>query len=123
MEVYQVTQYAMVIDLQKCVGCAACGIACKNENNVPDGIFWAHYIKETTGKFPNVKYQFIPTLCNHCKNAPGVAACPVTPKVMYKSENGATLHDVDRCIGCRRCEAACPYKVIPFNGEEAHQNW
>lgn len=117
------TQYAMVIDLEKCVGCAACVIACKNENNIPDGIFWAHYTKETVGKFPDVKYNFIPTLCNHCTNAPCVIVCPVDPKVVHKAENGMTLHDVDRCIGCRRCERACPYHVISFNGEEPHQNW
>jgi len=118
-----VTQYAMVVDLQKCTGCGACSFACKIENNVPNGMYHSHYIKGLTGKFPNVKYSFIPTLCNHCSNAACVAACPVDPKVMHKDENGMTLHDVARCIGCRSCEKACPYGVISFNGEEPHQFW
>lgn len=63
------TKYGMVIDLHKCVGCAGCSIACKNENNVDTGMFWAHYFHETKGSFPNVNYKYVPTLCNHCEDA------------------------------------------------------
>jgi Fe-S-cluster-containing dehydrogenase component len=115
--------YAMVIDLHRCTGCGACAIGCKKENNTPDGIFWAHYIHETVGAFPAVKYTYIPTLCNHCENAPCVEACPVDPKAMYKEENGLTLHNVERCIGCRACENNCPYGVISFNDQEPHPFW
>jgi molybdopterin-containing oxidoreductase family iron-sulfur binding subunit len=55
-------KYAMVIDLQSCVGCGACSIACKNENNLPEGIFWSSKISETSGTFPNVRYHYMPTL-------------------------------------------------------------
>lgn len=112
------TQYAMVIDLHRCSGCAACSIACKIENNVPDGIFWSHYTQITTGKFPDVKLQFITTLCNHCTNAPCVATCPTSPKSMYKAENGMTLYHHETCISCRQCERACPYGEISYNGED-----
>lgn len=116
-------RYGMVIDLQKCTGCGGCSIACKGENNVPDGIFWSHYITKTEGKYPNVKFTYTPTLCNHCTKAACVAACPVDPKVMHKNSKGLTLHDADRCIGCRSCEKTCPYGVIFFNGGEVHSNW
>lgn len=115
--------YAMVIDLHRCTGCGACAIGCKKENNTPEGIFWAHYTHETVGTFPNVKYTYLPTLCNHCQNAPCVEACPVDPKAMYNAENGLTLHSIERCIGCRRCENACPYGVIYYNAEEPHAFW
>ncbi|WP_245741953.1 4Fe-4S dicluster domain-containing protein [Anaerobacillus arseniciselenatis] len=114
--------YAMTIDLQSCIGCAACSVACKNENNTDTGMNWSHHIHTTTGTFPNVKYEYIPTLCNHCDNAPCVKACPV--KAMYKDdENGLTLHNADKCIGCKACMASCPYGVISYNKKDPHQYW
>jgi molybdopterin-containing oxidoreductase family iron-sulfur binding subunit len=114
-------KYAMVIDLQKCVGCGACALACKNENNVQQEIYWAHYIKETEGKFPNVRYNYVPTLCNHCTKAPCVLVCPT--QAMHKQEDNITMHDHEKCIGCRYCMIACPYGVIYFNDREAHHFW
>jgi molybdopterin-containing oxidoreductase family iron-sulfur binding subunit len=111
----------MVIDQQRCVGCGGCIIACKNENNLPEGISWSNKITETSGTFPNVRYHYIPTLCNHCKNAPCVRGCPT--KAMYKMENGITMHDPDKCIGCKYCMFNCPYGVIYFNWEKPHGFW
>jgi molybdopterin-containing oxidoreductase family iron-sulfur binding subunit len=103
-------KYAMVIDLQKCVACGGCAVACKNENNVQQEIYWAHYVKETVGKFPNVRYHYVPTLCNHCTKAPCVQVCPT--EAMHKQDDNITMHDHDKCIGCRYCMIACPYGVI-----------
>ncbi|MGC5328974.1 4Fe-4S dicluster domain-containing protein [Brevibacillus sp. SYSU BS000544] len=114
-------RYGMVIDLHKCAGCGACAITCKNENNVDQGIFWSHHIKQTTGTFPNVNYEYIPTLCNHCDNAACVKACPTT--AMHKDENRLTLHDPEKCIGCKSCMQACPYGVISYNSREPHAKW
>lgn len=114
-------RYAMVIDLQRCVGCGACSIACRNENNVPDGIYWSNKITETSGTFPNVRFHYLPTLCNHCDNAPCVRGCPT--KAMHKLDNGITMHDPDKCIGCKYCEFNCPYGVIYFNWKKPHAFW
>ncbi|SDC00107.1 MULTISPECIES: 4Fe-4S dicluster domain-containing protein [unclassified Candidatus Frackibacter] len=116
-------KYVMVIDLHKCAGCGACVISCKNENNVQEGFYWGHYTHKTVGKFPNVSYEFIPTLCNHCDNAPCVEVCPVG--AMHKDEDGTglTLHDPDKCIGCKRCQKADPYGVINYNKTKAHPFW
>lgn len=132
-------RYGMVIDLQKCVGCGACAIACKTENNTQDRakgqtFNWADFIMKEEGKFPNVKFTAMPVLCNHCTDAPCVTACPVTPKAMFKTKEGITMHNDERCIGCRRCQRACPYSsedveknkaaysVISFNdfSDEVH---
>jgi Fe-S-cluster-containing dehydrogenase component len=110
------TQYAMVIDLRKCVGCGACALACKTENNTAlrnngQTHNWADFIHETTGVFPDTKYRTLPVLCNHCSNAPCVEACPVEPKAMFKTPEGITMHNDERCIGCRACQDACPYSM------------
>jgi Fe-S-cluster-containing dehydrogenase component len=113
---------AMVIDLQKCVGCGACGIACKTENNTQNrkngqSYNWADFIFKTTGKFPNVNFAAYPVLCNHCTNAACVDACPVTPKAMFKTKDGITMHNDERCIGCRQCQEACPYSITDLTKE------
>ncbi len=117
------SKYAMVIDLHRCTGCGACILGCKVENNLDDGVFWAHHIKILEGTFPNITYSYITTLCNHCDNAPCVDVCPVDPKAMFKKENGITGHSIEKCIGCRLCENNCPYGVIHYNAEEPHAFW
>ncbi|MBW6507949.1 MAG: 4Fe-4S dicluster domain-containing protein [Desulfuromonadales bacterium] len=107
-------RYGMVIDLHKCTGCGACGLGCKTENNTDDRADgqthnWADYRTVVSGKFPNVKLEMLPVLCNHCSDAPCVKACPVTPKAMHKNAKGMTIHNQERCIGCRACQYACPY--------------
>jgi len=117
----------MVIDLQRCVGCGACAFACKAENNTRDradgqSFNWADFVMRTEGTFPNVTHWVMPVLCNHCSDAPCVAACPVTPKAMFKTPEGVTMHDNEKCIGCRMCQNACPYSqaeldAASLNGE------
>ncbi|HBO70764.1 MAG TPA: 4Fe-4S ferredoxin [Deltaproteobacteria bacterium] len=106
------TQYAMVIDLQKCCGCGACAIACKTENNTQnrqDGqsFNWAGFLYEEEGLFPNVMHTTRPVLCNHCTDAPCVGACPV--EALFKTPDGITMINHERCIGDRACQRECPY--------------
>lgn len=114
-------ELAMVIDLHRCTGCGGCSIACKNENNVQEGFAWAWRISKTTGKFPNVRYDYKPTLCNHCRKAPCVRICPTG--AMHKADGGITMHDPNKCIGCKSCIAACPFVVISVNTKKTHRFW
>ncbi len=115
------SRYAMVIDLQRCVGCSSCSISCRTENNVSEGIYWSSKITETVGTFPNVRFHYMPTLCNHCEDAPCVKGCPTS--AMHKLDNGITMHDPKKCIGCRYCMLNCPYGVIYFNWKDPHSFW
>ena len=107
-------QKAMVINLHRCVGCGACGFACKAENNTQIGkngvtFNWADFHVTTEGQFPQVEYINYPVLCNHCSDAPCVEACPVTEKAIFKTVDGITMTNNDRCIGCQSCVVTCPY--------------
>ena len=112
---------AMVIDLHRCTGCGGCIISCKSENNLQDGVAWSNKISRTVGKFPNVRYEYLPTLCNHCERAPCVQACPTS--AMHVSDGEIVMHNPGKCIGCKTCMAACPYGVIYFNKKKTHDFW
>jgi len=114
-------RFGMVIDQQKCVGCSGCVFACKAENHTPAEINWCDKVIVTSGKYPDVNFEYISTMCNHCDNAPCVQGCPT--QAMHKGEGGLTLHDPDKCIGCKACMANCPYGVISFNWQRPHQKW
>ncbi|EPO0038357.1 4Fe-4S dicluster domain-containing protein [Vibrio cholerae] len=114
-------KYGMVIDQQKCVGCTGCVLACKAENHTPETINWCDKIIRQGGKYPNIEFEYISTMCNHCDDAPCVKGCPT--QAMHKAEGGLTLHDHDKCIGCKACMVNCPYGVISFNWEKPHQRW
>jgi molybdopterin-containing oxidoreductase family iron-sulfur binding subunit len=115
------TRFGMVIDLDRCTGCRACMVACKVENNTPQGNMWMYVFRFEEGEYPNSRVWFMPRPCMHCDNAPCVKVCPVGAR--YKRLDGLTATDWDRCIGCRYCEVACPYGVNYFNWKEPQQNY
>lgn len=121
------TRMGMAINLNRCIGCQTCSIACKMQNNVPMGMLWNRVLTQSEegvdgveGVYPDVSKQYVPVSCQHCENAPCVKVCPV--EATYRDENGRVLIDYDRCIGCRYCMAACPYNVRVFRWEEAVQH-
>jgi molybdopterin-containing oxidoreductase family iron-sulfur binding subunit len=119
----------MVIDLDKCTGCQACTVACKEENNVPHGspeeqerrrdIYWHKVIAVTQGKYPRVHTELIPMPCMHCDDPACVTVCPV--KATYRREDGIVMQDFRRCIGCKYCMVACPYGVRSYNYQKQEQ--
>jgi Fe-S-cluster-containing dehydrogenase component/formate-dependent nitrite reductase membrane component NrfD len=103
-------QLGFVIDHRACIGCHACTVACKAENDVPVGRFrtWVKYVE--TGRFPAVRRHFLVERCNHCTDAPCVTICPVN--ALIKRPDGIVDVDRDACIGCRACMQACPYDAL-----------
>jgi Fe-S-cluster-containing dehydrogenase component len=108
-------QYGFVIDQRKCIGCHACTVACKAENEVPLGKFrtWVKYVDK--GTFPSVRRHFTVLRCNHCDAAPCVEICPVN--ALHKRKDAIVDLDKDVCIGCRACMQACPYDAIYLNDD------
>ncbi len=100
-------RYGMVIDLDRCVGCQACTIACKAENGTPRDVFFCKVLTEEVGEFPKTKNLFLPVLCNHCDNPPCVPVCPTG--ATYVRNDGIVLMDNRKCVGCSACVVACPY--------------
>lgn len=113
-------RYGYVIDLSRCMGCNACAEACKVENNTGGGMLWMFVLRFEVGTYPNVNWVFLPRPCMHCDNPPCVKVCPVGAR--FKRQDGFTLTDFDRCIGCRFCEVSCPYGVNYFNWKKPEEN-
>jgi len=106
----------MLIDLDRCIGCFSCEIACKNENNIDLGVQWNKvFTMGPTGVFPDLEMYFLPALCQSCENAPCVEVCPTGAS--YINEEGVILVDHNKCIACMACISACPYKARSFNGK------
>lgn len=109
------SRYAIITDLNRCVGCLACSVGCKVQNDVPIGHFWNKVVrmgpvpKEEGGQFPNVEMYFLPLSCQHCANPQCVEVCPTG--ATYKRDDGVIVIDKDACIGCQACVGACPYNV------------
>lgn len=112
------TKLGFVIDHRVCIGCHACTVACKSENDIPVGDFrtWVKLVE--AGEFPNTKRSFLIERCNHCEHAPCVGICPVN--ALFKRPDGIVDFNNDQCIGCRACQAACPYDAIYMDRNRGH---
>lgn len=108
------SRFALVVDLNRCIGCHSCEIACKNEHEVELGIHWNQVLQRgPVGEFPHLQQYFLPTMCQQCVNAPCQEVCPTG--ATYRDEEGKVLIDAETCIGCLSCMEACPYEVRALN--------
>ena len=116
-------KWGMVVDLDKCIGCQACVVACQAENNVPlntEELYiqrraheWIRIERYWEGEWPDIKARFIPIMCQHCDNAPCEPVCPVF--ATYHNDEGLNVQVYNRCVGTRYCANNCPYNVRFFN--------
>jgi phenylacetyl-CoA:acceptor oxidoreductase subunit 1 len=102
-------RWGMVIDLNRCVGCQTCTIACKHANDTPPGVQWRRVIDVEQGTFPDVQRQFMVVGCQHCAEPPCVPVCPTG--ATKQRADGLVTQDYDICIGCAYCAVACPYQA------------
>ena len=117
------TQYSIITDLNRCVGCLARDRAGKAANGVGVGSFWIktlrvgpNPIEGGSGDWPDVEMYFLPIQCQHCADPECVKVCPTGAS--HKAADGTVQIDKSKCIGCQFCAMSCPYNVRYLNEEE-----
>ncbi len=103
------TRYVMVADLNRCIGCQTCTVACRHTNATPPEIEWRRVLDMESGEFPDVERVFVPVGCQHCADPPCMHVCPST--ATRQRDDGIVSIDYDLCIGCSYCSVACPYQA------------
>ena len=116
------TRYAIATDLNRCVGCMACMVACKLVNEVPVGNYWNKMLRVGPSKKADyqtdhdVEMYYLNVQCQHCDNPECVKVCPTGAS--HKLADGTVQIDKSKCIGCQFCVMSCPYNVRYLNEDE-----
>ncbi|SEA39343.1 tetrathionate reductase subunit B [Desulfuromusa kysingii] len=109
------SNYTIVIDTRRCIGCNACTVACKFENSVPGDFYRSWVFQQDKGTYPQVSRAKIPHYCNQCLDAPCIPVCPVD--ATHRDAGGIITIDQETCVGCGECVDNCPYGARYLNPE------
>jgi len=110
------SEYVLIIDLNKCVGCRACEKACNQRNHLPEGKSFIHVYHKGDEENP----WFLPVQCQHCGDAPCRQVCPAG--ATYRHPSGVVLVNDNVCVGCKYCAVACPYGARIYDEHEGIVN-
>lgn len=110
------SEYVLIIDLNKCVGCRACEKACNQRNHLPEDKSYIHVYHQGDEETP----QFLPVQCQHCGDPPCQMVCPAG--ATYHHPSGVVLVNENLCVGCKYCVVACPYGARIYDEEAGIAN-
>lgn len=111
-------RYGMTVDVNRCVGCQTCTIACKHANDTTPDVQWRSVLDVEQGEYPDVQRFFLVVGCQHCAEPPCVPVCP-TGATAQRADGLVTM-DHDLCIGCAYCAVACPYQARTIVHDDSH---
>lgn len=117
-------QLGFYINQERCVGCKACVVSCKDKNDLEIGMNFRRvyeyeegsYVQQGQGIVPNVTAYYFSIACNHCTSPACLPSCP-TKAIIKREEDGIVIVEQEKCIGSRFCVRACPYGAPQFNNE------
>lgn len=110
------TKLGFYYDMEYCIGCRVCQIACKDKNNLRVGENYRKMRTFETGAYPKPGLFSYSDTCNHCAEAKCVKGCPTG--AMHYGDDGTVQHDAEMCIGCQYCVWNCPYSVPQYLEEK-----
>ena len=113
-------QLGFYLDLDRCVQCHACELACKAYNGVELGITWRRVVGIWAGHYPGLIFRTITYSCMHCGKPSCIDACP-TGAITKRPEDGIVVVDRHQCDGCEACAEACPFGVPQFGQDGTMQ--
>jgi Fe-S-cluster-containing dehydrogenase component/DMSO reductase anchor subunit len=107
-------QYRFHFDMQKCIGCKCCVVACNEQNGNPAQINWRRVGEVEGGYYPYTQRYHLSMGCNHCVEPSCLIGCPVEAYTK-DARTGVVIHSADTCIGCQYCTWNCSYGVPQYN--------
>lgn len=118
-------QLSIMVDLDRCIGCKTCIVACRNhheiidhENDQPGAMpYYLRVESKLEGTYPDLEEDFWVVMCQHCKKVPCAKACEYEA-IKKDKQTGIVTIDREKCTGCGECIAKCPYNVIQFNEKD-----